>query len=378
MKDKKEKKPGRWKRVVLITLGVILALILIIGACIGVYVNYLLGKIGRVDMENESKLSSSEVEQMLSTDPDLIPVDPSESLPSLEEVTFPTEITEPSAPTEPGTETKPQTKPQPPVQTKPKPEHVTNILLVGQDRRGNTGRARSDSMILVTFNKKAGTITLTSFMRDAYVQIPGYKPNKLNHAFAYGGFSLLNKTLLVNFGVEVDGNVEVDFNSFKKLIDLMGGVDITLTEKEAEYLRNGSIGKYEVYAGLNRLSGEEALMYARLREIDSDYQRANRQRKVLLSLAQAYKDQPVDQMLALLEEIMGMVTTNMSNQQIWDTALDLTPMLANAEYKTMQIPAHGTFRGGNVLVRPGLKAWFQYDIDFAANRKLLQNVFEEE
>lgn len=356
MKEKKEKKPGGWKRVLLITVCVILALILIIFACVGAYVNYLLGKIPRVNLANESTISSSEVDELLSTDPDVSPVDPSESLPSIEDVTFPTEITEPVE----------------------KEDHVINILLVGQDTRSSKVRARSDSMILVTFNTKAKTVTLTSFMRDSYVQIPGYAPHKLNHAYQYGGFSLLNETLKVNFGVEVDGNVEVNFSQFQKLIDLLGGVDISLTEEEAEYLYNGSSGVYDVTVGLNRLNGEEALAYARLREIDSDYRRTERQRKVLLSLAQAYKNQPIDQMLALLEEVMGLITTDMDNGEIIGMLWEVFPMLSSAQFNTQQIPAVGTFDQGDVQVRAGLKNWFQYNIDFEANREILREIFEEE
>ena len=340
--------------MLLITVCVILALVLIVTACVGVYVNYLLGKIGRIDPANDSTISSSELEELLNTDPDVSPVDPSESLPHINDVTFPTEVTEP---VEQG-------------------DHVINILLIGQDRRGSTGRARSDSMILATFNTKAKTITLTSFMRDSYVQIPGYAPNKLNHAYQYGGMSLLNETLKVNFGVEVDGNVEVDFQRFQKLINLLGGVEISLTEAEVKYLNHST--KWGLVTVLNRLSGEQALAYARIRAIDSDYQRTNRQRKVLMSLAEAYKNQPIDQLLPLLEEILGLVSTNMDNGEIMELVWELFPMLSSAQINTMQIPANGTFKQGDVLVREGLKNWFQYDIDFEANRKILRDIFTEE
>lgn len=353
---KKEIKPGGWKRNLLISVCVLLAIFLILIACVGVYINYLLGKINRVNLSDESTISSSEVEELLSTDPDLVPVDPTESLPDISDVTFPTESTEPVE----------------------QEDHVINILLVGQDNSNFTVRTRSDSMILVTCNTKAKTITLTSFMRDAYVQIPGYKAHKLNHAYQYGGFSLLNETLRVNFGVEVDCNVGVDCSQFERLIDLLGGVAITLTEKEADYLYAASGKRFDVSAGLNHLNGEEALAYARLREIDSDYQRANRQRTVLLSLAEAYKNQPLEKMLELLEEVLGLVTTDMDNGKIFSLAVELFPMLAQAEFKTNQIPAHGTFDQGNVKVRDGLKNWFQYNIDFEANRNILREIFEEE
>lgn len=358
MEEKKEKKRGGWKRVLLITVCVILALLLILTACAGIFVNYLLGKIDRVTPEDEATISSSEVEELLSTDPDVTPVDPSESLPSIEDVTIPDE------------EPEPEKRPE-------QPDYVTNILLVGQDRRGSKGRARSDAMILVTFNTKAKTITLTSFMRDAYVRIPGYKSHKLNHAYQYGGFSLLNETLKVNFGVEVDGNFEVDFQRFQKLIDFLGGVDITLNEDEVEYMYNGGGMKWDLTPGVNHLDGEQALFYARIREIDNDYQRTGRQRKVIMSIMNAYKNQPLDQLLPMLEETLGIVTTNMDNGEIVSLALDLFPMLASSQINTMQIPANGTFDQGNVLVREGLKNWFQYNIDFAANRKLIWELYEE-
>lgn len=353
MGEKKEKKSGGVKRTVITVLCVLLALILIFVACVGAYVNYLLGKIKRVDMSSEVTISPEQVEQILGSDPDLSPVDPSEDLPNLDDVTFPSE--------------------QDPVEN---PDHVINILLIGQDTRTSGVRARSDSMILVTFNTRAKTVTFTSFMRDSYVQIPGYASNKLNHAYQYGGMGLINETLNVNFGVEIDGDVEIDFAQFEDIIDLLGGVEISLTAKEAEYLRNGH-SFLDIKEGKNLLSGKQALAYARLREIDSDYQRTERQRKVLMALVEAYKDKPVDQMLELLEKLMERVTTNMTDAQMWEYGLRVIPMLAGAQYSSQRLPADGTFSQGNVQVRPGLKGWFQYAIDFEANREIMRKIFEE-
>ena len=351
MGEKKEKKSGGVKRTLITVLCVLLALILIFVTCVGVYVNYLLGKIKRVDMSNEVTISPEQLEQILGSDPDLSPMDPSEDLPNLEDVEIPD---------------------QDPVEN---PDHVINILLIGQDARTPGVRARSDSMILVTFNTRAKTVTFTSFMRDSYVQIPGYASNKLNHAYQYGGMGLINETLNVNFGVEIDGNVEIDFSQFKDIIDLLGGVEISLTAKEAEYLRNGH--KFDVKTGRNLLTGAQALAYARLREIDSDYQRTERQRKVLMALVEAYKDKPVDQMLELLEKLMERVTTNMTDAQMWEYGLKVIPMLAGARYSSQRLPADGTFKQGNAQVRPGLKGWFQYAIDFETNREIMRKIFEE-
>ena len=130
---------------------------------------------------------------------------------------------------------------------------MVNILLVGADRRKNEV-ARSDSMILCTFNKTTGTITLTSFMRDMYVKIPGYKSNRINVSYALGGFNLLNETISYNFGVESDGAVEIDFAHFQELIDLLGGIELELTAAEAYYVNYECHGKLK--AGVQLLTGE--------------------------------------------------------------------------------------------------------------------------
>ena len=92
---------------------------------------------------------------------------------------------------------------------------IVNLLLIGQDRREGQDRQRADSMIMVTLNKKTKQISMTSFMRDLYVQIPGYSDNRINATYAFGGMDLLDSTLNTNFGVEIAGNVEVDFGEFQ-------------------------------------------------------------------------------------------------------------------------------------------------------------------
>lgn len=373
MRRQKKNGAGVWKQAALGGLCLVLALVLFGMIFATAFLNRTLNQMNRVDPNKESLLGSSEAEQLLGSDPEIETIDPSstETLPNIEDITFPTETTEPTAPTE-------NDGPQQPTQNASpleKGEHVINIMLVGQDRRPGEGRQRSDSMILVTINKSKGTITLTSFMRDQYVRIPGYKPNKLNAAYALGGFSLMNETLAVNFGVLVDGNVEVDFDGFKDVIDLLGGVEITLTQKEADHLNEEY--QYTLTPGKQYLNGEQALSYSRIRKIDTDYQRAKRQRTVLISLLNRYKEKPAAEMLALLDDILPMVTTNMTNAEIIGIAMEVLPMLSSSRIDTLRIPVDGTFQQGDVQVRPGLKNWFQYNIDFEANRKLLQQIFAE-
>ena len=354
MEDKRKKKKV-WS-VVLIwsgaVVGVLLTLVLIAVLVVSLKVNHLLNQITPYDTALDATVSPSDAEDIIINDPENIVLTPEEEadLPDISDTVLP------SMPQEPEVSY----------------EHVVNILLVGQDRLPGQGRQRSDSMILITINKGTKAVTLTSFMRDSYVQIPGYEPNKMNAAYAFGGMKLLSETMQVNFGVDVDGCVEVDFNGFQQVVDLLGGVDINLTAAEAKYMNHAT--KWGLQVGTNHLTGEQALAYSRIREIDSDYQRARRQRAVIMAIIEKYKTLPVLDMIDLLEDILPLVTTNMEKNEIISYTLDVGPMLAGADYSTLRIPADGTFKGGMARVRPGLAAWFQYDIDFAANRKLLEQI----
>jgi LCP family protein required for cell wall assembly len=358
--EEKKKKKGTWKKVLLIIFLSLLLLSLLTVAGVGIYLNHLLDQVTPYDPSNDVTIPQEEADKLIEEDEEVVPVEPEgeEELPDIEDLTIPT-VTEPPVVVDPVNW-----------------DNVINIMLIGQDRRPGQGRQRSDSMILLTVNKAKGTITLTSFMRDQYVRIPGYKNNKMNSAYAFGGMNLLNATMEENFGVKVDGDIEVDFNNFQKVIDRLGGVDIKLTKKEANYINACFMGSLS--AGTHRLNGEQALFYSRIRSIDSDYRRAERQRTVISSLINRYKSLSLTEMLAMVEDLLPLVTTNMSKNEIIDIAVEVAPMLAGAEVNTMRIPVDGTFRQGTVRVRPGLAAWFQYDIDFEANRKVLRDLFSED
>ena len=231
---------------------------------------------------------------------------------------------------------------------------IVNILLIGQDTRDG-GRARSDSMILCTFNIAENELTLTSFMRDMFVSIPGYKNTRINAAYAYGGMQLLNETLYENFGVVVDGNVEVDFEQFKKIIDLLGGVELELSASEVSYLREQAPGT-KVVEGVNVLNGDEALVHARNRRaVDGDFSRTNRQRELLMALMDKYKSSDITTMLLMLDDILPMITTDMTKDQIVSYVKDLFPLLMSCEMTTQSIPVAGGYydaviNGAAVLV----------------------------
>lgn len=218
---------------------------------------------------------------------------------------------------------------------------VTNVLLIGQDRRPGEGRARSDSIILCSINKTSNQITLVSFLRDLYVEIPGYQANRINASYAYGGADLLSETLKVNFGVEVDACVEVDFSGFTSLIDAMGGVSVYLTDAEYQYFQDCN-RKY-VVPGVNHFDGEDALFYSRIRDIDSDFGRTNRQRNVLTALFNQVRNAGAGDLLNIANALLPLLTVDLTNGQILSYVVEFAPMLSGCSFVTGYVPVDGNF-----------------------------------
>jgi len=251
---------------------------------------------------------------------------------------------------------------------------VVNILLIGQDRREGESRARSDSMILATINKKKSTIQLTSFMRDLYVQIPGYSDNRINAAYAFGGMELLNATIETNFGISIDGNIEVDFAGFKTCIDKISGIDLELTQEEADYLNekgnwddnNASAGTWNLTAGMNHLNGEQALAYSRIRYIgNSDYERTERQRKVLMTAFSKMKDEDLSTILSLIDEAFPLLTTDITHGELLGYAVNVVSMGVE-EIESYRIPVDGTYQAAVIRKMQVLVP------DLEANRQFLK------
>lgn len=329
-----------WKRSTLIVLCVVLGVILALLIGITAYVEYQAGRMS--DLDN-STLSQDEIDDILNGETGTGPtMDDSE-------VNFGSDVEDVID-----------------------DEHIINILLVGQDRRKGEGRQRSDAMILCTLNTKTKKLTLTSFLRDMYVQIPGYRNNKINACYQIGGADLLNECLKVNFGVEVDHNVEIDFFGFMDLIDLVGGVEVELTKDEAGYLNKrgnwditGNDG-WRLKAGVNKLTGSQALAYSRIRAIGTDFGRTERQRKVLTALLEKSKTLSLNQITKLIDEAMPLIATDMKMSDIVGYATEMVKMFSELKVESLHIPADGTytfadFKGaGDSIV-----------LDFDANRKIL-------
>ena len=232
---------------------------------------------------------------------------------------------------------------------------MINIMLIGQDRRPGEDRARSDSMILVTLNKEKNSIQLTSFMRDLYVQIPGYLDNRLNAAYRYGGTDLMNQTFKVNFGLEIDGNVMVDFEEFTEIIEILGGVTLEISSAEAKYMNNHSDNRFS--SGSNYFNAEDALTFTRMRyAAGGDYGRTDRQRRVLIAIAESFRDADLVTIFNVIDQVLPHIVTNLSDAQILEYVTTGLGILGDGgQMETLRIPqddAHynASIRGMSVLV----------------------------
>ena len=189
-------------------------------------------------------------------------------------------------------------------------DDVLNILLIGQDRRkGDKGQMRSDSMILVTIDKSTKEMKLTSLMRDMYVPVPGYGYGMINATLLNGGMKLLNSTIEQNFGVHIDGDIQIDFNRFIKLMDLIGPITLDLNADEVTYFKEAN--GWSFVKGLNELTSEQVLAYARTRSVGrSDWERTDRQRKVIMAIYSKLKKADIPSLIQFAYNAMPLITTN--------------------------------------------------------------------
>ncbi len=313
---KKSKKSG--SKMALIVVIVILVLLLAAVAAIVIYYNTMLGKMNHV---NVPKINYTEAVTE-PTKTETLPEPPTEAL-----------VTETTVPP-----TQPHVASQ---------DDYINILVVGQAARGGEEERFADTMILFTVNTYEKSITMTSFLRDTLVKPPDYKGHtfgriKLTTVYHMGSFygggvensmELMNLTLYNNFGVEVDHNFEIDFDAFVHVIDELGGVDIELTQAEADYLNADDFWVYEdVEPGMNTLNGMTALSYARMRKAegdsDSDIVRTSRQRKLVESLIAKLKTKSPSRLQKIANKVLPLVTTSMTNSEITDLLLTLAPMVS--------------------------------------------------
>ncbi|WP_297955241.1 LCP family protein [uncultured Ruminococcus sp.] len=257
--------------------------------------------------------------------------------------------------------------------------YVRNVLVIGTDGRTSEDRGRSDSMILVSLNRKTNEIVMTSFMRDCYVEIPDNGWNKLNAAYAFGGPELLMDTIEYNFDVRIDDYVSVDFVSFASVVDAVGGIDIEVSDAEAEEINVILISEVNEIMGDDRnadllsgggklhLNGKQALSYSRIRKVgNSDFERTERQRRVMSLILAKLKTCRPSMFKNLASDVIPDVSTNMTGLKMYLLSLRL-PLCMGYDTKQVQIPAEGTYYGADVDVGNVLQ------VDFEENKKVIDS-----
>ena len=233
--------------------------------------------------------------------------------------------------------------------------YVKSVLIIGTDGRTDDDRGRSDSMILVSLNSRTNKLTMTSFMRDCNVEIPGFGENKLNAAYSFGGPELLMDTIEKNFRVKIDDYIQINFATFASVIDAAGGIDMEVSDEEAESITVILISEVNELMGDEResdllqhggklhLNGKQALSYSRIRNVGNyDFERTNRQRKVMTELIKKARSGGVSFLRKTGKNALPSVTTNMSTGNLYLLSLRL-PFVIKYDIEQLQIPAEGTF-----------------------------------
>ena len=225
-------------------------------------------------------------------------------------------------------------------------KNVRNILLIGCDK-ANGGSSRSDSIMIASVNKTTGKITICSILRDTHLYIPGEREAKVNSAYAWGGANLLIQTIEHNFGIKIDDYATVNFEMFTALVDGLGGVDVEVTEDEADYINNrhryGKEKKPDTFESGEsvHLNGYQALWYSRIRKLDSDFMRTQRQRKVISAIADKVKGQinPIGifGLISTAKEVAPFIETTLSTTDFWNLIFSLSGCLAKSGANTDEL-----------------------------------------
>lgn len=224
--------------------------------------------------------------------------------------------------------------------------------------QGNAGR--SDCIMLLSMEH--GTVQMCSIARDTLVTLPGQQEEiKLGHAYAFGGAELAMETLNENFGLNMEHYVSLNFTEMEQLVELLGGVDMQLTEAEWRYM-----GLTRPYLGHRHLTGQEALQYSRIRSIDSDDARTARQRKLVMAMARQVQQIPKTRLPELVVQGMKSVSTNVDILTLMDLGKNVLSLDGEITFSTMALPGDSVTAWGGTR-RDGV--WYYvYDLKQAGEQ----------
>ena len=229
------------------------------------------------------------------------------------------------------------------------PTGVRHYLFTGKDNWGGLETAqmgRSDAMMLITLDSGAKRLSMTSFLRDTMVSMPGGGTNRLNTLTRLHGDAALRTHIEETYAIDISGTFSINFTGAMQVIDALGGITVDLTRAEASYLRQavGDYGaEYTLREGPCRLNGAQALGYMRCRSLDNDAGRTSRQASVLSALMQEARGMSLSQVLRVVPGVAGCYTTDLSLSEQLSLARGLFA-LRNAPLRRHQVPAEGTYR----------------------------------
>lgn len=246
-------------------------------------------------------------------------------------------------------------------------EGVTNVLLVGIDGRNIEKGNRSDSVMLATMNANTKQIKITSIARDTYVEIPGYGYEKMTHAYAYGGIDLLREVFKVNFDIDVDKYVAVNFVSFMDVMDELGGVEVDVTPNDVDEVNKYIDDCYEYYydrkddvkkeyvteSGVQRLNGYQALAFSRIRYNDDAFKRENRHREIAESVYKEFLESGSNEYKRCADIVLDNTKTNLSPMEMIDLGFTAFKV-ADTSIDQLQFPME-EYRNGHVISKE--KGW---------------------
>ena len=249
---------------------------------------------------------------------------------------------------------------------------IKNILLLSSDAREDSDSERPDSIMILTIDGNKNQIRTTSILRDSYVEIgQGYVNQKINHAYSLGGLELMIDVVQRNYDIKIDNYVVVNFECFKKVVDLVGGIDAEIKDYELDevnefILEYGTGGTEEDLLdepGFYTLNGKQALSYARIRKVgNGDYERAERQRYILKELIKkAMKINPLKYQ-GFLEEILPYLKTDLKPGDILGVAYTIAKM-GDFTVEGMQVPVEGTYDGYIVNEEKGWLLFFDQELN---------------
>ncbi len=266
---------------------------------------------------------------------------------------------------------------------------VLNIMLFGVDE-DSSEYGRSDTMLLLSIDNRHKKLKMTSFQRDTFVYVPdpeGSYHTKLTNAFSYGGVPLAVNTIEANYGIQIDRYATVNFETFKTIVNILGGVEVELTDREILYIncqiaQNNQTEYLDAVAGPVTLNGQQALWYARNRGGDvingvefyegTDWDRTERQRKFLSAVIDQMKGASLGEILSIVNEAGPYITTNLKKTELMTlVANSLTYLSYSVEQCSM--PSEGSWGyednfAGNVIC--------VYDWE-GARRELAQFIYED-